>query len=68
MYSAVCFLLKRFFCLILLYEVLNDAIYDVPIPKTFSYGVFLIALISFPACFHSASDGPSRFDASIQNR
>jgi polysaccharide export outer membrane protein len=28
--------------------------------------MFLIALISFPACFHSASDGPSRFDASIK--
>ena len=34
--------------------------------KPFSYGIFLIALISFPACFHSASDGPSRFDASIK--
>ena len=34
--------------------------------RPFSYGIFLIALISFPACFHSASDGPSRFDASIK--
>ncbi len=34
--------------------------------KLFSYGIFLIALMSFPACFHSASDDPSRFDASIK--
>ncbi len=33
--------------------------------KFFSYGIFVIPMIFFSACFHSASDGPSRFDASI---
>jgi polysaccharide export outer membrane protein len=31
------------------------------------YGICLIALISSSACFHSASDSPSMFDATIKN-
>jgi polysaccharide export outer membrane protein len=31
----------------------------------FCYGILLIALIPFPACFHSTSDSPTMFDATI---
>lgn len=35
--------------------------------RFFSFGMIPIALMFFPACFHSAPDGPSRFDASIKS-
>ncbi len=34
--------------------------------RPFCYGIVLLSLLSFSSCYHSSSDGPSKFDATIK--